>query len=379
MSGLEVREVRSAADMDAFIEVARRGQAGNPRWVEPLSDEMRWAFDKKTSPLMLENDIQAFVAFRDGEPAGRIAAIVNHAHLRKYDDGCGQFGLIEAIDDGAVFAALLDSAAAFLRERGLKRMRGPFSLSINHETGLLVKGFDQPHVVRTNHAPPFYAARLEALGLRKAMDLFAYVCAVSQSDFPERVEKLRRRFARAREITTYGLSLLRWSTQFPRVLDLYNDAWKDNWSAIPVSPPEAKMIAHLMLPVSKPAWIRMAQWNGEDIAVVSQIPDVNEALQGLRGKLLPFGWAYLMGRIHGRGARMTRLPMIGVASRWRGTRVGSMAVSLLLAEAVAQARRAKVEEMEISWMLETNRAVLNLVASLPARHTRTFRVYEKDL
>ena len=379
MSGLEVREVRSAADMDAFIEAARRGQASNPRWVEPLSDEMRWAFDKKTSPLMLENDIRAFVAFRDGEPAGRIAAIVNHAHLRKYDDGCGQFGLIEAIDDGAVFAALVDSAAAFLRKRGLRRIRGPFSLSINHETGLLVKGFDQPHVVRTNHAPPFYAQRLEALGLRKAMDLFAYVCAISESDFPERVEKLRRRFARAGEITTYGLSLLRWSTQFPRVLDLYNDAWKDNWSAIPVSPPEAKMIAHLMLPVSKPAWIRMAQWNGEDIAVVSQIPDVNEALQGLRGKLLPFGWAHLMGRIHGRGARMTRLPMIGVASRWRGTRVGSMAVSLLLAEAVAQARRAKVEEMEISWMLETNHAVLNLAASLPARHTRTFRVYEKDL
>ncbi len=379
MSGLEVREVRSAADMDAFIEAARRGQADNPRWVEPLSDEMRWAFDKKTSPLMLENDIRAFVAFRDGEPAGRIAAIVNHAHLQKYNDGCGQFGLIEAIDDGAVFAALLDSAAAFLRERGLKRIRGPFSLSINHETGLLVKGFDQPHVVRTNHAPPFYAARLEALGLRKAMDLFAYVCAVPESDFPERVEKLSRRFARSREITTYGLSLLRWSTQFPRVLDLYNDAWKDNWSAIPVSRQEAKMIAHLMLPVSKPAWIRMARWKGEDIAVVSQIPDVNEALQGLHGKLLPFGWAHLMGRIHGRGARMTRLPMIGVASRWRGTRVGSMAVSLLLAEAIAQARRAKVNEMEISWMLETNHAVLNLVASLPARHTRTFRIYEKDL
>ncbi len=379
MSGLEIREVESAADLDAFIAAARRGQAGNPRWVEPLSDEMRWAFDSKASPLMLENDIRAFVAFRDGEPVGRIAAIVNHAHLDKYRDGCGQFGLIEAIDDSAVFSALLERAEAFLRKRGLACIRGPFSLSINHETGLLVRGFDEPHVVRTNHAPPFYAARLEALGLRKAMDLFAYVCVISESDFPERVEQLRRRFARAQEIETYGLSLLRWSTQFPRVLDLYNDAWKDNWSSIPVSPQEAKMIAHLMLPVSKPAWIRMARWQGEDIAVVSQIPDVNEALQGLHGKLLPFGWAQLMGRVHGRGTRMTRLPMIGVASRWRGTRVGSMAVSLLLAEAIRQARRAKVEEMEISWMLETNNAVLNLVASLPARHTRTFRVYEKDL
>jgi GNAT superfamily N-acetyltransferase len=379
LSDLEVREVRNAADVDAFAEAARRGQAGNARWVEPVSDEMRWVFDRKTSPLMLENDIRAFVAFREGAPIGRIAAIVNRAHLDKYHDGGGQFGLIEAIDDRAVFAALVDAAAAYLRERGLRRMRGPFSLSINHETGLLVHGFDEPHVVRTNHAPPFYAAHLEALGLRKAMDLFAYVCTISQSEFPERVEKLSRRFNRSSEIKTRGLSLIRWSTQFPRVLDLYNDAWRDNWSSIPVSPLEAKMIAHLMLPVSKPSWIRMAQWRGEDIAVVSQIPDVNEALQGLHGQLLPFGWVRLMGRLHGRGTRMTRLPMIGVASRWRGTQIGSMAVSLLLAEAVAQARRAKVEEMEISWMLETNHAVLNLVASLPARHTRTFRVYEMNL
>ncbi|ACK51649.1 conserved hypothetical protein [Methylocella silvestris BL2] len=379
MSGVEVREVRSAADLKAFIEAARRGQASNPRWVEPVSDEMGWIFDPKTSPLMLENDIKAFVAFRDGAPVGRIAAIVNHAHLEKYHDGCGQFGLIDAIDDRAVFAALIARAGAFLRGHGLSRMRGPFSLSINHETGLLVYGFDEPHVVRTNHAPAFYSAHLEALGLRKAMDLFAYVCTIAETDFPERVARLAARFPPAGEIKTYGLSLLRWSTQFPRVLELYNDAWQNNWSSIPVSPREAKMIANLMLPVSKPSWIRMAQWQGEDIAVVSQIPDVNEALQGLDGKLLPFGWARMLGRIHGRGTRMTRLPMIGVASRWRGTRIGSMAVLLLLAQAIEQARRAKVEEMEISWMLETNHAILNLVASLPARHTRTFRVYETDL
>jgi len=376
---LQVREVHSAADVDAFIEAGRRAQMANSRWVEPVRDEMRFALDKKRSPLMLENEIQPFVAFRDGEPVGRIAAVVDRAHLTKFKDACGHFGLIDAIDDRAVFAALFEAAADFLRRRGLDRMRGPFSLSINHEIGVLVEGFDQRHVVRTNHAPPHYGRHIEALGLRKAMDVFASVCKIAQSDFPERVAALARRFPPAKEIRTYGLSVSRWSRQFPRVLDLYNDAWSQNWSSTPVSPAEAKLIARLMLPVCKPSWIRMAQWRGEDIAVVSQIPDVNEALKGLDGRLLPFGFARVLARIHGRGTRMTRIPMIGVASRWRGTRIGSIAVSLLLAEAIAQARKAGVEETEISWMLETNHAVLNLVESLPAHPTRVFRIYERDL
>ena len=379
MTALLVRKVQSPADVAAFMAAGKRAQNGNSRWIEPLREEMLRVFDKKRSPMMLENEIQPFVAFRDGQPAGRIVAVVNRAHLEKYHDACGHFGVIDAIDERDVFAVLLQHAADFLRTRGLRRMRGPFSLSINHEAGLLVKGFDQPHVVRTNHAPPYYGRHIEALGLRKAMDLFAYICRIAESDFPERAAKTADRFDRAKEIQTYGLSLTRWPTEFSRVLRLYNDAWKNNWSSIPVSNSEAKLIADLSLPVAKPSWIRMAEWRGEDIAVVAQIPDINEALVGLGGKLWPSGWARMLWRIHGRGTRMTRIPMIGIASRWRGSRIGSMAVSLLLAEAITKARGAGIEETEISWMLETNHAMLNLARSLPAHHTRTFRIYEREL
>jgi hypothetical protein len=379
MTTLDVREVRSAADIRAFLEAGRRAQMSNPRWIEPVRDEIRLALDPRRSPLTRESEIQAFIAFRNGEPVGRIAAIASSAHLEKYRDACGHFGLIDAIDDPDVFAALFESAANFLRRRGLRRMLGPFSLSINHEIGVLVHGFDQRHVVRTNHSPPHYARRIEALGLRKAVDVFAFICRPAQSDFPERVAALARRFPRAGDIQTHGLTMSRWTSQFGQVQDLYNDAWRDNWSSTPVSPAEAEFIARLMRPVCKPAWIRMARWRGENIAVVAQIPDVNEALQGLGGRLAPFGWARLLWRIHGRGTRMTRIPMIGVARRWRGTPVGSMAVLLLLAEAIAQARAAGIEEIEISWMLEANVAVLNLVKSLPARHSRTFRIYEREL
>jgi GNAT superfamily N-acetyltransferase len=379
MTALLVRKVQSPADVAAFMTAGKRAQSGNSRWIEPLHDEVRKVFDNQRSPLMLENEIQPFIAFRDGQPAGRIVAVVNRAHLEKYHDACGHFGVIDAIDDRDVFAVLLQHAADFLRARGLRRMRGPFSLSINHEAGLLVKGFDQPHVVRTNHAPPYYGRHIEALGMRKAMDLFAYVCRIAESDFPERVAKTADRFDSAKQIQTYGLALTRWPTEFSRVLRLYNDAWKDNWSSIPVSNAEARLIADLTLPVAKPSWIRIAQWRGEDIAVVAQMPDVNEALVGLGGKLGPSGWVRMLWRIHGRGTRMTRIPMIGIASRWRGTRIGSMAVSLLLAEAITKARGAGIEATEISWILECNRAMLNLARRLPAHRTRTFRIYEREL
>jgi hypothetical protein len=134
-----------------------------------------------------------------------------------------------------------------------------------------------------------------------------------------------------------------------------------------------------MLPVCRPGWIRIAVHQGEDVAVAAQIPDVNEALRGLGGKLAPFGFAKLLWRIHVRGTRMTRAPITGVAKKWRNTKVAALAVYGLVARSIQDARKAGVEEIEYSWMLETNTVAINSVRGLPARHTRTFRVYERTL
>jgi GNAT superfamily N-acetyltransferase len=379
LAGIDVREVHAPAGLGSFIEAARRAQACNPRWVEPPHQEYSWVFDPRRSPLVIENDVHIFVAFMGDVPVGRIATIVNPSFLERHKSGIGQFGLIEGIDDPRVFAALLEAAAAELRKSGLCRMQGPFSLSINHEAGLLVEGFDEPHTVRTNHAPPYYGKHLEAAGCRKVMDLLAACCRVDRATFPAEVAAVAAKTPFARRITTRGLSRAGWWSSFPPILTLYNDAWRKNWGSVPVSEAEARMIADLMLPVTKPNWVRIAECEGEPIAVVAQIPDVNEALAGLHGRLLPFGFAKLLWRIHVRGTERTRIPMIGVASKWQGTRVGALAVSLLLAESIEQARKNNVREIEISWMLETNRAVLNLVERLPARITRRFRIFERSL
>lgn len=379
MAAIDVREVHAPAGLGCFLEAARRAQACNPRWVEPLRQEYHVAFDPRRSPLVTENEVRTFVAFMDDVPVGRIATIVNPSFLERHGARTGHFGLVEGIDDARVFAGLLAVAAATLHKAGLHRMQGPYSLSINHEAGLLVDGFDQPHTVRTNHAPAYYARHMESAGCRKVMDLLAACCAVDQATFCAEVAAIAARSSFASKITTHGLSASRWWSSFPRVLTLYNDAWQQNWGSVPVSEAEARMIARLMLPISKPDWVRIAEWEGEPIAIVAQIPDVNEALAGLNGKLLPLGFASLMWRLHIRGTKRTRIPMIGVASKWQGTRVGALAVSLLLAEAIEHARNGGVEEIEISWMLETNRAVLNLVERLQARITRRFRIYERSI
>ena len=379
MSTIEIREAGSRADFDAFVEAAHRAQAGNKHYVPLLRDEMHWAFDKRKSPLVRENDVRAFVAYRDGIPIGRIASVVNRANLAKYNDATGHFGLLQGIDDQALFAALLERAAQDLRGKGMRRIQGPFSLTINHETGILIEGFDEPHVVRTNYSPPYYSRHIEAAGFKKSIDLLAAHCNVAQSNFPARVAKLAEKARLGSGLRTYGLTYADWNRKFQLVLSLYNDAWADNWGSIPVSPAEGKWITGLVLPVAKPAWARIAEWRGEPVAIVSQIPDVNEAMADLDGHLMPFGWAKLMWRIHVAGTKRSRVPMIGVARKWRGTRVGSLAVSMLLAQAIEQAKKAGIEDMEISWMLETNHAIRNLVESLPAKVTRKFRVYEKAL
>jgi hypothetical protein len=170
-----------------------------------------------------------------------------------------------------------------------------------------------------------------------------------------------------------------WGRDFARVLALYNDAWSDNAWATPLGEEEARLISRLTLPVCHPSWIRVATYKGEDVAVAAHIPDANEALNGLNGRLWPFGFARLLWGIHVHGTRMTRAPITGIARKWRDTRIGAVAVSGLVAREIEDARKAGVEEIEYSWMLETNEIALNSVRSLPARHSRTFRIYEKKL
>lgn len=377
MSDVNVRPVHDRAGLEDFIAAARRAEASNPQWVEQVHDEARQMFDAK-SVFLKENAVQPFVAYRSGEPVGRIVATVDASHQKKYADRCGFFGFLESIDDPACFAALFGSAESFLREKGMALARGPFGLNVNGESGLLVEGFDQAHVMQTNHCPPHYSRAVEALGYAKAADLYALMCAVRESKTPERVarELANRKEPRIDIRTGSYFSFFR---DLHAMIDFYNDAWKENRWSLPMSHEEADFAGRLMMPVVKPGWIYFASYRGELVSVVAQMPDLNEALRGLGGKLFPTGFAKLLWRLHVQGTRRARVLLAATARKWRDTIVGITAMGQLMARSISDARKAGVEEIEYSWILEDNRAAITPLMSLPARRTRVFRIYEKQL
>jgi len=377
---IEIRPVRTRRDMKAFNQAAVRAQGANPHWVQPLDMEAHEFFEH--SPFAKENEMQCFIALRDGEVIGRIAAIVNKAHLAKHKDETGHFGFIEAIDEPEVFASLFEEAGRYLKARGMKRIMGPFNPSVNYDAGLLIEGFDQLHMMRTNYAPPYYRKQLEALGFSKAMDLVAFKMDPLDEEVREPLRRIHANLAAWKhrdELKTYGLTHLSWVGSFKRLLALYNDAWEGNWGAVPISDREADFIAKLMLPVVKPSWVRIAQWHGEPVAVVAQIPNTNEAFAKLKGKLLPFGWARLMHHIHIAGTRSSRIPIAGIAQKWRNKRVGQIAMARLMMEAAEIARKNLINHVEMSWVLETNVEAIHGIELFCTRRIRKFRIFERPL
>lgn len=378
MNGLQVVPVEVRKQFDDFIRVAAIAEANNPRWVEQLHDEARQMLASKSSPFLRENSIQPFVAYRNGAPVGRIVATVDASHQLKYGDDCGFFGFLESVDEPEVFRALFEAAESFLKRRGMKKARGPFGLNVNGESGLLVEGFDQPHVLQTNHCPPYYSERVEALGYAKAVDLLALTCTLAECRLPERVARDTARF-HAPEIEIRHGQYRHFFRDLAKLVSFYNDAWSENMYSLPVGAEEARFSAKLMMPVVNPNWIYFAYHNNELISLQVQMPDVNETLRGLKGRLLPLGLLKILWRVHVRGTRRARVMMAATAKRWRETPVGMTAMAQLMARSIRDARDAGVKEVEYSWLLEHNHSAVDPVLRLPAKRTRVFRIYEKSL
>jgi len=373
---LQIRPVVSRSDVEDFWRASLVAQGDDPAFAPALLKEIVDVLTPGATPFARANEGRAFVATMGGRPVGRIYAVKNYAHLEKHRDGAGHFGFLEAIDDDAVWEALFEAASAFLRERGLTKIGGPYSASVNHECGLLVEGYGSRSTTHTNYAPPYYAARLEKLGFRGVKDIMAYEGELSKSRLPQRVASARSKW---RDSANLVLKPAIGPDALAAVNDVYNDAWSRNWGSVPVSIEEARFLAEMAADVMPKNWATLAYWLDRPIGVLCMAPDLNEAIRDLKGRLLPFGWAKLLWRLKVAGLSRTRVPIIGVRTAFRGTRVGAIAASALLADAVVKARAAGAERLEVSWMLEENRPILNLVRGMPAQRTKVWRLYEKAL
>lgn len=371
---VEIVAVRRRADLGRFIRLPDRLFLADPYYVPPLHSERRAALTPKGNPFFGHAEVEFWLAWRDGRVVGRISAQQDELSTNK---DAGQFGMLVAIDDPAVFSALIRTAEAWLRARGLRRVQGPFNLSINEEVGLLVDGFDTPPMLMMPHDPPYADARLRELGYDKAQDLYAYLCDTTAA-LPPAAAKLVGRGLPA----NVTLRPMRWDAleaDIAALVGIFNEAWVDNWSFAPITKEEVTHMSRALRPLLHDRLVWFAEVDGVPAAFGLCLPNLNEAIRDLSGQLFPFGWAKLLWRLKRSGVRSARVPLMGVSRRFDNSLLGRLLplhiVEAMRREAVAMG----ITSVEISWVLENNAPMRHLAEAVGGRNYKTYRVYEKTL
>lgn len=373
LSRVTIVPVHSTPELKRFIRLPARLNADDPQFVPPLEQERMDALRPGKNPYFEHAQAQFFLAVRDGRDVGRISAQIDDL---VQDKELGFFGLIAAEDDAAIFAALFAAAEGWLRERGRTRVRGPFSLSINEETGLLIEGFDTPPMIFMPHGPRYTAPRIEAEGYAKAKDMLAYLIDV-QKDFPPTVRRMLQR-AETGGIRIRHIDISRIESEFRLVMEIFNDAWSENWGFVPFTDNELTHMAKGLKPLLDPRFTAIAEYEGRPVAFSILLPNLNEAIRDFNGRLLPFNWLKLLFRLK-RGTRTGRVPLMGVRRSFAGGLMGGM-VPLLMIDSMQRGSRPRgMLQAELSWILEDNRRMRRMLEALDARAYKTFRVYEKQL
>lgn len=371
---LQILPVAGRRMIDQFIKVPWPIYKDDPHWVPPLTFERKWHLSEK-NPYFEHADFQAWIAWRGERVVGRISAQVDQLHLDRYNDATGFFGMLEAEDDPETFRALLDAAEVWLRQKGMLRIRGPFNLSINDECGLLVEGFDSPPSIMLGHAPPYYGPRLEEQGYVKEQDLLAY--RICPDDFPvDHVTALTKRAARRVKVRIVRRD--HFDEDLEIIRDIFNDAWSQNWGFVPFTPAEFKELGKNLKMLVDFECIRIAEVEGEPAAMIVMFPNINEVVQDLNGCLLPFGWLKLLWRLKVSGPKSARIPLMGVRRRYQGSSLGAALALMVIAELHVVARRRGIEEVDMSWILEQNQGVRNIIESIGSSLYKRYRIYQKD-
>ena len=373
-----IRPVEDAADRKTFVDVAFALNKADPHWVPPLKTEVHGLIDSRTNPWFEHAEARFFIAERDGKPVGRISAQVDQEVLEHIGDGIGQWGMFEAAD-AEVAAQLIARAEDFLRGRRMKISQGPYSLSIWDEPGLLVKGFDHAPTVMMGHNSPSYEAWIEAAGYRHVKELFTYDLDVSQG-FPPLIQRIVASGERNPRIRIRKVDKKKFDDEAALILGILNDAWSDNWGFVPLSDEEIAYAGKKLKPIVYEDLIRIAEVDGEPVAFMMTLPDLNELTRDLDGRLFPFGWAKLLWRLRKPKVRTMRVPLMGVLKRLQATRLASQLAFMMIEYIRRDATREfGAERGEIGWILDDNMPMRSIAEAIDSSVNRVYRIYEKTL
>lgn len=380
---IKVRPVSGKADTKAFIELAYRLNGDDPHWVAPLRDEVAATISPKKNGWFSHAEGQLFLAERGGKVVGRISAHIDTLALQMpaeqgFGPGTGFWGLFEA-EDAEVAAAVIAQAEDWLRAKGMTKALGPVSLSIWEEPGLLVKGHDHSPTVLMGHHPARYQGWIEAQGYGAAKKLVTYEVDIS-TQFPPIVQRIVAAGEKNARIRIREVNKAKFAEEAAIILAILNDAWGENWGFVPLTQPEVDDVGKKLKPLVFNDLIRIAEYDGEPVAFMVTLPDLNEPLKPLKGSLFPFGWAKLLLWLQRPKARTMRVPLMGVVKRLQSSRMASQLAFMM----IEYIRRAAVSKYgatrgEIGWILEDNQGMIAIADAIESNINREYLIYQKLL
>lgn len=371
-----IKPVLSKSDLDLFIRLPGLLYRNDPHWIEPLHFERRQHLSPK-NPVFGHLKWQAWIAWAGDKPVGRITAQVDTLHRQLHGNDTGHFGMLEAIDDPAIFESLMSTAESWLRQEGAHRITGPFNLTINEESGLLVEGFDEPPCALMGHSKPYYGTRIEGLGYQPAVDLLAYWMRTDELNFPP---PIRRMMDRVRDrVTIRALNRKNFQAEVKILRDIFNDAWANNWGYIPFTEAEFEELGKNLKLLVPGDLLYIAEVDGEPSAFIVALPNINEAIAPLKGRLLPFGWLRLLWKMKVQGVSTARVPLMGVRQMHQHSRLGPTLALLLIEALYTPFVKHGIQALEMSWILESNTGMRNILEHIGAYIYKRYRVYEKRI
>lgn len=380
---LVITPVSGKADLAAFIDLPWRIYANDPNWVPPLKAEVRDLLTPGKNPFFGHAEAQYFLAKRGGQVVGRISAHIDHLALKQpveqgMGPGTGNFGMFEA-QDATAGAALIARAEDWLRDKGMIRALGPISLSIWEEPGLLIEGHDHPPTVMMGHNSPAYQAMIEGAGYMPAKKLQTYELDITHP-FPPLIQRIIASGEKNPRIRIRKVEKAKFDAEAAIILSILNDAWGNNWGFVPITDAEIAHTGKKLKPIVFEDLIMVAELDGEPVAFMMTLPDLNEALAPLNGALFPFGWAKLLWWLRKPKVRTMRVPLMGVVQRLQSSRMASqlafMMIETIRLEAVSKYHSTRGE---IGWVLDDNQGMNAIAEAILSKVNKVYQIYEKTL
>ncbi|MBI2982010.1 MAG: N-acetyltransferase [Deltaproteobacteria bacterium] len=377
MTSVRVEPVLSRADLLKFIKVPWKIYRDDPAWVPPLIQERKDFLNPKKNPFFEHADVQLFLAYKNGELAGRTSVQIDRLFNEIHKEKTGFFGFFESENDPDVATALIKRCEGWLKEKGMTKVRGPFSFSSMDECGFLVDGFQHSPFILTAHSTPYYPALAEQAGLKKAKDLYCWKYD-GRNPIPEMPLAIADEARKHPGLVVREVGPRHLERDVRIIMDIFNSAWSHNWGFVPLTEAEVKKAARDFSLILEPSMVLIAEIDGKPAAFSLSLPNINQAIRDLDGKLFPFGFLKLLYRVKRKKISGFRHIALGVKKEFRGSVLGGLSV-LLYVEMHRRGKDLGLKECELSWTLEDNEKINAGIEFMGGERYKTYRIFEKDL